>query len=87
MIFESSFFISFKKKGRVLARTGETSIYSFIFTQILVIDVDWTSSNDQGSLTVCRFGISIQYSIIQYQTRKSYITRIFETTSIRSDGC
>ena len=55
-----------------LARIGETSIHSFIFIQILVIDLDLTFWNELGSLTVCRFGISIQYSIIQYQTRKSY---------------
>ena len=72
MIFESSFFISFKKKGRILARIGETSIYSIIFIIILVIDLDWTSSNDQGRSTVFRFGMSIHDSIIQYQTRKSY---------------
>ena len=53
-------------------RIGETSIHSFIFIQILVIDLDLTFWNELGSLTVCRFGISIQYSIIQYQTRKSY---------------
>ena len=55
-----------------LARIGETSIHSFIFIQILVIDLNLTFWNKLGSLTVCRFGISIQYSIIQYQTRKSY---------------
>ena len=54
------------------ARIGETSIHSFIFIQILVIDLDSTYQNELGRLTVCRFGISIQYSIIQYQTRKSY---------------
>ena len=30
------------------ARIGETSIHSFIFIQILVIDLDFTSSNDLG---------------------------------------
>ena len=69
------------------ARIGETSIHSFIFIKILVIDLDLTFWNELGSLTVCRFGISIQYSIIQYQTRKSYNTRIIETISIRSDRC
>ena len=54
------------------ARIGETSIHSFIFIQILVIDLDLTCWNESGRSTVCRFGISIQYSIIQYQTRKSY---------------
>ena len=47
-----------------LASLGETSIYSFIFIQILVIDVDVTLLNEAGRLTVWRFGISIQYSII-----------------------
>ena len=69
------------------ARIGETSIRSFIFIQILVIDLNWTYWNESGRLTVCRFGISIQYSIIQYQTRKSYWTRFIETTPFRSDGC
>ena len=55
-----------------LARIGETSIHSFIFIQILVIDLEWTSQNERGRLTVIRFGISIQYSIIQYLTRKSH---------------
>ena len=64
------------------ARIGETSIHSFIFIQILVIDLDltipnesgrWfiqilvidldlTIPNESGRWTVCRFGISIQYS-------------------------
>ena len=30
----------------LLARIGETSIYSFIFTQILVIDLDSTNRNE-----------------------------------------
>ena len=54
------------------AKIVETSIHSFIFIQILVIDLDSTNSNEPGRLTVCRFGISIHHSIIQYQTRKSY---------------
>ena len=54
------------------ARIVETSIHSFIFIQILVIDLDWTNWNELGRLTVCKFGISIHDSIIQYQTRKSY---------------
>ena len=35
-----------------LARIGETSIHSFIFIQILVIDLDLTDWNDQERLTV-----------------------------------
>ena len=52
-----------------------------------MIDLDWTRLNESGSLTVLRFGISIQYPIIQYQTRKSNKTRLIETISIsiRSD--
>ena len=69
------------------ARIGETSIYSFIFISILVIDFDWIFSNELESLIVFRFGISIYHSIIQYQTRKSYDMRIPETISFRSDGC
>ena len=70
-----------------LARIVETSIHSFILIQIRVIDLDLTRLNEIGRLTVCRFGISIQYSIIQYQTRKSHCSRIYEITSInRSDG-
>ena len=34
------------------ARIGETSIHSFIFIQILVIDLDWTVKNEPGRLTV-----------------------------------
>ena len=30
------------------ARIGETSIHSFIFIQILVIDLDWTDWNEKG---------------------------------------
>ena len=72
-----------------LARMGDTSIHSLEFIQILVIDLDSTYSNELGRLTVCRFGISIYHSIIQYQTRKSYWTRIKETISKsnRSNGC
>ena len=54
---------------------------------ILLTDKDWTYQNDRKKTTVCRLGISIQYSIIQYQTRKSYDMRIKETTFNRSDGC
>ena len=54
------------------SKIGETSIHSFIFMIILVIDLDVTFSNDQGRLTIFRLGISIQYSIIQYHTRKRY---------------
>ena len=73
----------------ILSRIGETSIHSFIFIQILVIDLDRTHSNELGRLTVCRLGISIHDSIIQYQTRKSYETRMTETISrfMGSDGC
>ena len=35
-----------------LARIGETSIHSFIFIQILVIDLDWTRWNEPGRLIV-----------------------------------
>ena len=45
-----------------LARIGETSIHSFIFIQILVIDLNVTCRNEKGRSTVCRFGISIQQS-------------------------
>ena len=55
-----------------LARIGETSIHSFIFIQIRVIDLDSTSPNEPGRFIVCRLGISIHDSIIQYQTRKNY---------------
>ena len=49
-------------KGTRLARIGETSIHSFIFIQILVIDLDRIYLNESGSLTICRFGISIHHS-------------------------
>ena len=71
----------------LLARIGETSIHSFIFIKILVIDLDWTFLNELGRSTVWRLGISIHHSIIQYQTRKGHYIRIYETTPIRSDGC
>ena len=83
--------ISSRVNGKRSARIGETSIHYLIFIQILVIDLEWTSSNELGRLTVWTFGISIHDSIIQYQTRKSYNTRILETISIPisniSDGC
>ena len=64
------------------------NIYSFIHIhQILLIDLDSTYSNEPGRLTISRFGISIQYSIIQYQTRKSNYKEIFETTINRCDRC
>ena len=47
-----------------LARIGETSIHLLLFIQILLIDLDWIHPNESGSSTICRFGISIQYSII-----------------------
>ena len=72
MIFESSFSISLGVKGTRLSRTAETSIYSFIFIQILLIDLDLTYPNEPGRLTVLRLGISIYHSIILYITRKSY---------------
>ena len=53
------------------ARIGETSIHLIIFIQILVIDLDSTFKKELGSSTVCRLGISIHHSIIQYHTRKS----------------
>ena len=46
VIFESNDSISFRNIGTGLARIGETSIHSFIFIQILVIDLDWTFSNE-----------------------------------------
>ena len=36
----------------LLARIGETSIHSFIFIQILVIDLDLTDWNELGRSTV-----------------------------------
>ena len=39
---------------------------------LLVIDVVRINPNELGRLTIRRFGISIQYSDIQYHTRKSY---------------
>ena len=38
------------------ARIGETSIHSFIFTQILVIDLDSAFLNRYGRLTVSTLG-------------------------------
>ena len=55
-----------------LARIGETSIHSINNHSILVIDSICTTPNESGRLIVCRFGISIHHSIIQYQTRKSH---------------
>ena len=69
------------------ARIGETSIHSFIFIQILVIDLDSTYSNERGRSTVFRLGISIHHSIIQYQTRKSHWTRLIETITIWNNIC
>ena len=46
------------------ARIGETSIHSFKFIQILVIDLDLIFSNESGRSTVSTFGISIHDSII-----------------------
>ena len=37
---------------------------------ILVIDLDLTYWNESKRLTVCRFGISIHDSIIQYQLER-----------------
>ena len=56
----------------ILVRIFGTSIYSVIFKQILVIDLVCTTSNESGRSTVCRLGISIYDSIIQYITRKSH---------------
>ena len=69
MIFESNDSISSMVKGTRLARIGETSIHSIIIIQILLIDLDWTDWNELGRSTVCRFGISVQYSIIRYYTK------------------
>ena len=70
-----------------LKRIEEISIHSFILNTILVIDVDRTFLNEYGRLTVSTFGISIHHSNISYYTRKSYITRLIETRSFRSDRC
>ena len=49
------------------------SIYVIIsIVELLVTDSDDTYLNEPGSSTTSRLGISIQYSIIQYQTRKSH---------------
>ena len=69
------------------ARIGDTSIHYILFVIILLTDLDWIYINEPGRSTVCRFGISSHDSIIQYQTRKSYSTRMPETISIRSNGC
>ena len=55
---------------------------------ILEITFDRTSSNDQGSLTFWRFGISKfdQYSIFR-NTFQCHWTRITETQSSRIDKC
>ena len=52
---------------------------------ILEIDFDRTLQNESGSLTFCRFGISIynQYSILR-NTCQCHYTRIFETSQYRS---
>ena len=41
------------------ARIGETSIHSFIFIKILVIDSICTTPNESGRSTVFRFGITM----------------------------
>ena len=66
---------------------GETSIHSLLFISILVINIVLIYTNELGRLTVSTLGISIQYSSIQYQTRKSYKTRFMETIFYRSDRC
>ena len=43
---------SSRVNGSRSARIGETSIHSFIFIQILVIDLDLTILNDSGRSTV-----------------------------------
>ena len=55
---------------------------------ILEIDFDRTSSNERGSLTFRRFGISKyhQCSIVR-NTFQCHWTAIFETISSRIDGC
>ena len=55
-----------------LARIVETSIHYILFIQILVIDLILTTPKEFGSLTVFRCGISIQYSVASYNTKKSY---------------
>ena len=42
-----------------LARIEEISIHELEFTITLLIDLNMTSLNEKGRLTVCRFGISI----------------------------
>ena len=79
--------ISTRENGIRLVRIVETSIYSFIFIIILEIDLVLTFSNERGRSTAFRFGISIQYSIRQYITRKNHTTRSLETLFTRSDGC
>ena len=56
----------------LLARIVETSIHSWTFIQILVIDLHLIHPNENESLTLWILGISIHHSIIQYQTRKSH---------------
>ena len=58
------------------ARIVDTSIHSTIKIKVLLIDLTKTYPNDQGRWTVSTLGISIQYSIIQYQTRKGYWMRV-----------
>ena len=55
---------------------------------ILEIDFDRTSSNEEGSLTFWRFGISKydQYSIFR-NTFQCHWIRPRETKSVRIDGC
>ena len=52
MIFESNDSISSATKGMISVRIVEASIHSFIFIQILVIDLDWTYLNELGRSTV-----------------------------------
>ena len=85
--FNSTELVTVRKIMIRSSKIVETSIHSILFIQILVIDLDSTYSNESGSLTDLRLGISIQYPIIRYITRKNHAARRLETSSIRSDGC
>ena len=70
-----------------LARMEETSIFKFSSNNLLEIDFDRTYSNETGSLTYWRFGISKydQYSIFE-NTFQCHWTSIIETILWRIDG-
>ena len=69
------------------ARMEETSIFEFSSHNLLEIDFDRTYSNETGSLTYWRFGISTydQYSIFG-NTFQCHWTSIIETILWRIDG-